>query len=80
MAGAASSESKILLAIIESVTSSCAPVAQLDRASGYEPEGRVFESLRAHHRITHKKHLLAQSCLAHKKHLLVQSCLAALKF
>src|SRR5262245_15702745 len=28
-----------------------APVAQLDRASGYEPEGRVFESLRAHHRI-----------------------------
>ena len=28
-----------------------APVAQLDRASGYEPEGRVFESPRAHHRI-----------------------------
>ena len=27
----------------------CAPVAQLDRASGYEPEGREFESLRAHH-------------------------------
>src|SRR5579875_1424424 len=27
---------------------SVAPVAQLDRASGYEPEGRVFESLRAH--------------------------------
>src|SRR5208283_5523443 len=27
-----------------------APVAQLDRASGYEPEGRVFESLRAHHK------------------------------
>ena len=26
-----------------------APVAQLDRASGYEPEGREFESLRAHH-------------------------------
>src|SRR5215218_6665449 len=25
-----------------------APVAQLDRASGYEPEGREFESLRAH--------------------------------
>jgi hypothetical protein len=24
-----------------------APVAQLDRASGYEPEGREFESLRA---------------------------------
>ena len=29
-----------------------APVAQLDRASGYEPEGRVFESLRAHHKNT----------------------------
>src|SRR5512135_1983052 len=26
-----------------------ARVAQLDRASGYEPEGREFESLRAHH-------------------------------
>ena len=25
-----------------------APVAQLDRASGYEPEGRTFESCRAH--------------------------------
>jgi hypothetical protein len=29
----------------------CAPVAQLDRATGYEPVGRAFESLRAHHRI-----------------------------
>jgi hypothetical protein len=27
----------------------CAPVAQLDRASGYEPEGREFDSLRARH-------------------------------
>ena len=27
----------------------CAPVAQLDRAPGYEPGGREFESLRAHH-------------------------------
>src|SRR2546425_4789845 len=27
-----------------------APVAQLDRASGYEPEGRQFESVRAHHK------------------------------
>src|SRR6202790_947337 len=26
-----------------------APVAQLDRASGYEPEGREFESPRAQH-------------------------------
>jgi hypothetical protein len=29
-----------------------APLAQLDRASGYEPEGREFESLRAHHFFT----------------------------
>ena len=29
--------------------SAVAPVAQLDRASGYEPEGRQFESVRAHH-------------------------------
>ena len=28
--------------------SDSAPVAQLDRVSGYEPEGRAFESLRAH--------------------------------
>ena len=28
-----------------------APVAQLDRASGYEPEGREFESPRARHLI-----------------------------
>ena len=28
-----------------------APVAQLDRVSGYEPEGRAFESLRAHQEI-----------------------------
>ena len=27
----------------------CAPVAQLDRASGFEPEGRGFESLPARH-------------------------------
>ncbi len=27
----------------------CAPVAQLDRVPGYEPGGREFESLRAHH-------------------------------
>src|ERR1700730_5303179 len=27
----------------------CAPVAQLDRAPGYEPGGRELESLRAHH-------------------------------
>jgi hypothetical protein len=29
----------------------CAPVAQLDRAFGYEPKGRRFESFRAHHSI-----------------------------
>ena len=37
-----------------------APLAQLDRASGYEPEGREFESLRARHlpclvRVIHEK-------------------------
>jgi hypothetical protein len=30
-----------------------APVAQLDRASGFEPEGREFESLRARHSNPH---------------------------
>ncbi len=29
-----------------------APVAQLDRASGYEPEGRMFESCRAHQQLS----------------------------
>ena len=37
-----------------------APVAQLDRASGYEPEGREFESLRARHSKT-----CPHSCLGH---------------
>ena len=37
-------------AIIETTSAIlAAPLAQLDRASGYEPEGREFESLRAHH-------------------------------
>ena len=35
------------------VLHSIAPLAQLDRASGYEPEGREFESLRAHHTFKH---------------------------
>ena len=36
--------------IFEPVASlQCAPVAQLDRAPGYEPVGRRFESFRAHH-------------------------------
>jgi hypothetical protein len=30
----------------------CAPVAQLDRAPGFEPVGRGFKSLRAHHPIS----------------------------
>ena len=34
-----------------------APVAQLDRASGYEPEGRLFESARAHHATTPTAHV-----------------------
>ena len=37
-----------------------APLAQLDRASGYEPEGREFESLRARHlRLQLQLHLAA---------------------
>src|SRR6202451_495855 len=40
-------------AIIEKVSVMSAPLAQLDRASGYEPEGREFESLRAHHLFNH---------------------------
>src|SRR5215471_12699488 len=40
-----------LSAILGVVLIWSAPVAQLDRASGYEPEGREFESLRAHQRI-----------------------------
>ena len=39
---------------IASSSNPAAPVAQLDRASGYEPEGRMFESCRAHH-LTSKK-------------------------
>ena len=35
--------------IILAFTHHLAPLAQLDRASGYEPEGREFESLRARH-------------------------------
>lgn len=31
-----------------------APVAQLDRVSGYEPEGRAFESLRVHQIRAHR--------------------------
>ena len=38
------------LATVEGSVPRQAPVAQLDRASGYEPEGRLFESARAHHK------------------------------
>src|SRR5690242_2632789 len=37
---------------------SSAPLAQLDRASGYEPEGREFESLRARQGFNNVGHLL----------------------
>src|SRR5882762_4322063 len=40
---------KKLRLTVESKQCIRAPVAQLDRASGYEPEGREFESPRAHH-------------------------------
>ncbi len=39
------------------VSYSYAPVAQLDRVPGYEPGGREFESLRAHHFPTHFQRL-----------------------
>lgn len=35
-----------------SLSANHAPVAQLDRVSGYEPEGRRFESFRARHFIS----------------------------
>ncbi len=35
--------------------SPCAPVAQLDRATGFEPVGRGFDSLRAHHFIAESR-------------------------
>jgi hypothetical protein len=34
---------------VSSYNACCAPVAQLDRASAFEAEGRGFESLRARH-------------------------------
>ena len=37
-----------LCAIITKLSVRHAPLAQLDRASGYGPEGREFESLRAY--------------------------------
>jgi hypothetical protein len=38
-----------LLEACVNIRGRAAPVAQLDRAPGYEPGGREFESLRAHH-------------------------------
>ena len=43
---------------------SCAPVAQLDRATGFEPVGRRFESCRAHLRIVHRESSMA---IAHRR-------------
>ena len=47
-----------------------APVAQLDRASGYEPEGREFESPRARHthmgQAAHKGDLKGLENLEHR--------------
>jgi hypothetical protein len=39
-----------------------APVAQLDRAPGYEPGGREFESLRAHHTCSFQSKTYEFSC------------------
>ena len=38
-----------------------APLAQLDRASDYESEGREFESLRAHHFASDDERLMAEA-------------------
>jgi hypothetical protein len=38
----------VLLDACVNIRGPAAPVAQLDRAPGYEPGGREFESLRAH--------------------------------
>jgi hypothetical protein len=43
-----SATDKILKGGVTFLFSTIAPVAQLDRAPGYEPGGREFESLRAH--------------------------------
>jgi hypothetical protein len=40
---------RVQLAAAPRPVNPCAPVAQLDRASGFEPEGRGFESLPACH-------------------------------
>jgi len=37
-----------------------APLAQLDRASGFEPDGWRFESVRAHHLNTSQKRYFGQ--------------------
>ena len=39
---------------IKCVKTRYAPLAQLDRASGYEPGGRRFESCRAHQILPHQ--------------------------
>src|SRR5271155_4053912 len=44
-------ESKIPVSLNSCIPTQCAPVAQLDRATGYEPVGRRFDSFRAHHSI-----------------------------
>ena len=48
-----------------------APVAQLDRAAGFEPVGRGFKSLRAHHS-TRLRSCFASRRLAHGKPVQVQ--------
>jgi hypothetical protein len=41
---------RIFLGVCKVLILQCAPVAQLDRVSDYESEGRKFESCRAHHK------------------------------
>ena len=51
-----------------------APLAQLDRASGYEPEGREFESLRAHHLFSHLQEITDSQLSARSAIAMVLLC------
>lgn len=58
-----------------------APVAQLDRASDYESEGRTFESFRArhHHTMRLENQAMTKSDLADECKRLVADMLAGLR-
>jgi hypothetical protein len=57
-----------------------APVAQLDRASGYEPEGREFESLRARHSSRGFFLMISNHTLYFRSIFLATTLIAGLRF